>query len=138
MEIESPTLGINEAASVALIRSTIPNLKDRDDPFVILSSNEYTFMQALWTKDGYALEYQENDIDHHFESRFMLESDEIIQAFVEYLSGSQDWRDRTLFRKKRVRSMPNQFGFWIGRLLRPFIDYYRGFKAGYARARKKS
>lgn len=76
-----------------------PHLHDvfRDDKrrgeFVILSQRDETFIQASGEGEGpYVLEYREGDDWHHFTAGDTWTKEQVLDAFVSYLSGDGRWR----------------------------------------------
>jgi len=90
MKLLSPCLDLEATASPELLAESTPRLKGQVDPFIILEQSELTYMQCLWTEDGYDLEYQENSIFNHFRGTVLLSEEDIISAMQEYLSGKPD------------------------------------------------
>jgi len=125
MNLSAPTIDINSEASEELIKYAVPALKDRENPYVILSKEEATFMQTLWTKDGYVLEYQEGSVDNHFVSQEYLSSSEAVKALLSYLEERQEWKNKHKFYKKNFRDFFGSLGYVIGLFIGGII---RGFK----------
>lgn len=141
MQIEAPTLDVNCEATAELISDVISRLKGRSDPFAVLSSSDLSYMRALWTEDGFVLEYQDGSVDRHFESSTYLSAAQIEQAFKEYLRGDSSWRQRQKFTKK---VMPNdtayRTGKAIGRVFGSIVaggkGFAREFRKGFDKTRK--
>lgn len=66
------------------------------DAFVILESDEMTYMQAGGDRNvGFDLEYQEGTVEAHYRARRTdISIDEIAQAFRAYRDGQPDWKQR--------------------------------------------
>jgi hypothetical protein len=65
---------------------------EKNDAFLVLGRADMTYIQASGDqKVGFDLEYQENDIEHHYRSKRVLIADEIVNALVSYSIGSDDW-----------------------------------------------
>ena len=77
------------------IREAVLSLdQNPGEGFIILSAAEKTYLQCSGdTTSGFYMEYQENDIDHHYQAiRTDLTSDEIIATLLTYVTGSDDWK----------------------------------------------
>lgn len=85
-DISNPTEDDVRAGLKALDRET-------EDKFMILSSSETTYIQA-WgdSSQGFDLEYQEGDLQHHFVAQRKLLASETIAAFLSYLKGQTEWK----------------------------------------------
>ena len=124
MKLIAPTLDLNEEATHESIANTIQSLEKRDDPFVILQHNEMTYMQTLWTPEGFSLEYQEESSNQHFQSSYLLPKEQVISCFQAYLSNDQSWKSQVEFEQKIIKDIPFNFGRSIGQFFGGFI---RGF-----------
>jgi hypothetical protein len=76
------------------IRQAVSTLDNKNnDAFLVLEINDMTYMQTSGDpKDGFILEYQENDVKHHYQSKRELAADEVVKALVLYSVGSDDWK----------------------------------------------
>ena len=125
MRVISPSLGIEQPATAALIAKVVPELAGREDPFAILEQGELTYMQVLWTAEGYDLEYQERDIMHHFRVAKPISAPEAILALQEYLTGDETWKHRLEFVRKDIAGWRYKVGYAIGQFTGAFT---RGFR----------
>ena len=85
MKIEAPSLGVACEATEELISEVIPKLEGLRDPLVILSSSDSTYIQALWTEDGFDLEYQDGSTEQRYLASSSLSASQVEHAFVNYL-----------------------------------------------------
>lgn len=66
---------------------------NKADAFLILGTTDMTYMQTGGDqKNGFVLEYQENDTEHHYRAKRKLTADEIVKALVSYSAGSGAWK----------------------------------------------
>ena len=72
MIIHAPTLHREEEATAENIAEIVRRLPSKDKPFAILRKTNMTFIQILWTAEGYILTYQENDIHHIYRARELI------------------------------------------------------------------
>ena len=125
MKLEAPTLNVNEAARVESIARVIRELEGRENPYAILSANDLTYVQALWTEDGYVVEYQEGSIDRHFVLGDYLKSEEVENFFGSFLSEDNDWKNEYIVWRKNIRGFWRNLGYQIGIF---FGSFLRGFR----------
>ncbi len=122
MRIICPTLNRNEPASEDAIAEIVPMLRNRPDPFLILEKTEMTYMQTLWTREGYDLEYQEDTILEHYRLTELTNEDDAIWALQAYLRGKLYWKTKFKFKKKEIATtsfkLGHQLGYLVGRALR--------------------
>lgn len=131
MKLSSPTLGIDQDASPALIEEVISALPGRADLFAILVREHLSYVQTCWTPEGFVFEYQIGSVRQHFVASTFLTTGEVVQAFTEYLSGSNEWRSRYQFSRKKIGGFWFRTGNAVGRV---FGSLVRGFRD----ARKRS
>ena len=121
MKLISPTLDVNEEATTESIANVIQSLEGRDDPFAILEQNELTYLQALWTPDGYHLEVQEGNVDQHFQSTSPVPKEQVISCFQAYLSNDHSWKSEIEFEQKIIRDIPFRLGRAVGQFFGGFV-----------------
>ena len=124
MKIISPALDLNEEATLVDIPKIIQSLEDKEDPFAILEQDELTYIQTLWTPNGYHLEYQEGDVNRHFQSTSPLSKEQVAYCFQSYFSSDQNWKSQIEFEQKIIRDTPFNLGRSIGQF---FGGFLRGF-----------
>ncbi len=134
MKTEAPSLGVACEATEELISEVVPKLKGLPDPLVILSSSGSRYIQALWTEDGFDLEYQDGSTEHHYLASSSLSASQVEQAFVNYLRGNSDWRDQYDFKRKVIEGDPY---YRAGRSLGRVVGKLAGMGKGFAREFKK-
>jgi len=125
MKLSSPTLDIDEAASPGLIEEVVSALPEKADPFAILTREQLSYVQTCWTPEGFVFEYQDGSVDQHFVANTLLTADEVVQAFTEYLAGSDEWCSRYQFSAKKIRGIRFRIGYSIGSF---FGSLVRGFR----------
>lgn len=125
MQIIAPTLDREEEANEANVEEIISLLPEKSDPYAILSQSEFTYIQVLWTNDGFHLEYQENDLMHHFQLKNLLSQIQVISIFKKYLKGESSWKSELSFQKKDITSFRYKIGYHIGAFCGGFL---KGFK----------
>ena len=78
------------------IKNAVRNLKNKDEPFVILGkgATELSYIQAYRTDEAglWFLEYQDGHLDEHYRSLDFFASEAIIRIFQQYLDGNEEWR----------------------------------------------
>ena len=125
MNLSSYTLSIDEVATPKLIGEVISQLPNHEDPFATLAVDTYTYIQCLWTEDGFILEYQDGSIDRHYCSGDYLSSDAVIAALVQYHNNEDIWRTNIEFYRKNLRGFWGNLGYQIGCFIGSLT---RGFK----------
>jgi hypothetical protein len=96
-------LQVGMPATAEALHAIIPALAGQEDPFAILSpgAEDMTYMQTLWTPDGYLVEYQDGSLERHFCTvRADLSAEDVIAAFQSYAAGEGAWR--TMFEYERI------------------------------------
>ncbi|MCV6623252.1 MAG: hypothetical protein OIF51_16035 [Cellvibrionaceae bacterium] len=126
MYIEAPTLGIAEEASEDLIAEILAKLPYREDPFLILSNGDLTFMQTLWVESGFVLEYQEGSIDSHYVTVSEQDEKSVREALISYLHGSDEWMSRMEFERMKMRGRVWSIGHMAGKFLGRITRFLRG------------
>jgi hypothetical protein len=89
--ISSPHLAQVQEATENLIEQVVAKLPHQSDPYVILETGEGTYMQALWTKEGFVLEHQLVTLSCHYETRALVTHEQVIAALKSYAFGKYDW-----------------------------------------------
>ncbi len=117
MNIECPALNISKTATENDLSEALAALPGKEDPYVILSKTDMTYMQALWTEDGFILEYQENSIAHHYISIRRLSLEQVTCALINYLNGSNLWKVSVQFENKNITSASWSIGHWLGKTI---------------------
>jgi hypothetical protein len=128
MKLTAPSLGVKQPATESLIAKVVRELAGREDPFAILELDELTYMQVLWTPEGYDLEYQERNIMHHFRLARLVTAAEATLTLQNYLAGDQTWKERLEFVKKDVATWRYRIGYTIG-------QFVGGFRRGLRQVR---
>jgi len=74
---------------------------DKNDAFLALGTSETTYLQVSGDeKAGFVLEYQEDDVKHHYQAkRTDLTAAEIVKALVAYAADSEEWKKVTEWTK---------------------------------------
>ena len=114
MKIICPTLNKEEEATLQNIAEIVRLLENKEDPFVILEKDEMTYIQTLWTPDGYDLEYQDGDIFEHYWLAELTTQDDVIWALQSYLKGEPYWKIKFKFEKKEIPTLSYKIGHKIG------------------------
>jgi hypothetical protein len=131
MKIKSPILNINEEATEDLVNKVIRALKsEKVGPFAILSSGELTYVQTVWTENGFVLEFQEGSTDRHYVVMHYLSVPKVQDIFCRFLNGDDSWKGSYPIKKKKVVSLFYKASYALGNFLGNLV---RGFNE----ARKK-
>jgi hypothetical protein len=123
--LESPHLQKPIAATPENISEVIASLPQQKegDRFAILTKNPQTYVQGLWTADGFQLEYQEGSIAEHYHcTREDLSAAEVSEVFRDYLADDIFWKRRFHFECRDLRTPSFRAGFWLGHLLGKIAD----------------
>jgi hypothetical protein len=126
MRIICPTLNRDEPASEDAIADIVPMLENKSDAFLILERNEMTYMQTLWMKGGYDIEYQEGTILEHYWLAELTDKDNVICALQSYLRGELYWKTKFKFEKKEIATMSFKLGHQMGYLVGRAWRFLRG------------
>lgn len=122
MKILSPTLNRQEEATEENIAEIVCLLEEKRDTFAILEINDLTYMQTLWTANGYDLEYQEGSILNHYRVKELLTQEEAIWVLTSYSRGETCWKTKFEFEQKEIATHSYKcgyrIGYFLGRLLR--------------------
>ena len=129
MKIKAPTLNRDNDATAAIIAEIIPQLVGQPDPFAILEQSEMTYIQALWTKNGFDIEYQERDLMHHYQITKLLPGEQVIAIFQEYLKYGTNWKPQFEFQRKNVATFQYKLGYHIGTFVGSFLKGLRESRA---------
>jgi len=85
-KIQNPTESDIQRAVYAL--DTVKN-----DAFLILGPTDMTYIQTTGDqRNGFLVEYQENDVRHHYRAKRKLNADEIVKTLGSYSAGSDVWK----------------------------------------------
>jgi len=86
-----------------------------NDSFLVLSSSDMSYIQASGSFDeGFILEYQEESIEHHYACVDQLISQEkLIQAFKDYLNGTDAWKNDLAWEKEEISSRESGAGIIV-------------------------
>jgi len=125
MNLLAPTLGIEQPATEALIATVVLDLAGRRDPFAILQQDKLTYMQVLWTVQGYDVEYQEGDIMHHFQLAQPATAAQATLALQNYLVGNDTWKARLRFVRKNIAGWHYRIGYAVGQFAGAFTRAFR-------------
>lgn len=126
MTLESPHLSATVAATHASIAELIPRLVGAENPFAIVSADEMTYAQVLWTPSGFSFDYQTGRIDQHYRTvRDDLTVDETIAALNSYAAGAPIWAPGLEFERIELRSIWYRIGYRIGYARGRVIQHWR-------------
>jgi hypothetical protein len=68
------------------------SILDDDNFFLILNAKE-DFIQVSYSNKGYDIQYKEND--KQYAARDYMSKEQVIEAFINYFNGKDDWRQLT-------------------------------------------
>ena len=99
MKLETAkSLGFAQVSEQQL-REVFADDKGRGE-FVILSQKPEVYIQAGGDDDGpYVLEYRDGDADHHFSAGDNFRKEDVLRAFLWYLTGDTRWRSEFSWQK---------------------------------------
>ncbi len=102
MKLETAGYGKLPEINEQQLRQMFDN-DERRGEFVILSQEPEVYMQASGDGDGpYCLEYRDGDGDHHFSAAGELRKEDVLRAFLWYLTGDARWRSEFSWEKMSV------------------------------------
>ena len=124
MKLICPTLDRDEKATPQNIEEIVSLLENKEDPFLILQKDEMTYIQTLWTPEGYDMEYQEGNIFEHYWLSELANKNDIIWAFQNYLKYQPYWKTKFKFEKKDIATLSykigHKMGYFLGKIARLF------------------
>jgi hypothetical protein len=126
MIIHAPTLKREEEATAENITEIVRLLKGKDKPYAILKDTNMTFMQILWTPEGYILAYQEKDIMHIYRAREFVSQADAIWALQSYLKREERWKSKFAFEHKTIDSPLVKISYTLGTIAGKIIQFIRG------------
>lgn len=103
MKFTSPVLKRTIKADKTKLADLLKMIKKTDDPFLIVSESEMTYIQVFWTSKGYIIEYQEGSIKKHFESVKKVTMTEARKSIELYMDGDKSWKDRVEYIKMKIQ-----------------------------------
>ena len=130
MKITSPTLNIDENASDSIIQSIFSALPEKSDPYVILEVSDMSYLQSVWTENGFIVEFQIDSIDQHYIINNALTCDQVVQLFTLYFTSDDRWLGNYEYTRKNLRGFWGGLGYSIGNFVGSIT---RGFKEGSAK-----
>jgi len=102
----------------------LPLLENKEDPFLILQKDDMTYIQTLWTPEGYDLEYQEGNIFEHYWLSELANKNDIIWALQNYLKYQPYWKTKFKFEKKDIATLSykigHKMGYFFGKITKLF------------------
>ena len=126
MIIHAPILKREEEATAENIAEIVRRLPGKDKPFAILRKTNMTFIQILWTAEGYILAYQENDIHHIYRARELISQEDAIWALQSYLKGEERWKSKFDFEHKPIDSPIVKISYTLGTIVGKIIQFFKG------------
>jgi hypothetical protein len=126
MIIHAPTLKCEEEATPENIAEIVRRLKGKDKPFAILKKTNTTFVQILWTAEGYILAYQENDIHHIYRAKELVSQKDTTWALQSYLKGEDGWKSKFEFEHKTIDNPLVKISYQLGIIAGKIIQFIRG------------
>ena len=89
----------------------------KTDPFAILEVDEQTYLQTLWTSDGFVLDFQEGGMAAHYRCLAPMTVEDTVTAFQQYLAWNGEWRPHSDYKRVELRSLLFRVSFGIGRFV---------------------
>lgn len=97
----SPWLLKDQPAYSQIIPDLLATLQKREDPYLVVESGDEKYIQTLWTKDGYLLEYRDGSPDSHFRASSYLDSAKVSKVICGYID-SKSWNEEVEFQKVKI------------------------------------
>lgn len=85
--------------SASDIRHAIESLDVDESTYAILTRSPQTYMQTMRLEEGFELEYQEGDTDHHYQADRLLTAEEVIAAMDSYAADDPEWKTMVAWQK---------------------------------------
>ena len=126
MIIQAPILHREEEATAENIAEIVRRLRGKDKPFAILRKTNMTFIQILWTSEGYILAYQENDIDHIYRAKELVSQADAIWALQSYLKGEERWKSKFEFEHKTIDNPVVKISYQLGTIVGKLVKFIKG------------
>ena len=126
MIIHAPTLKREEEATAENIAEIVRRIKGKDKPFAILKQTNMTFIQTLWTSEGYILAYQENDIEHIYRAKELVSQKDTIWALQSYLKGDESWKSKFDFEHKTIDNPLVKISYTLGTIIGKVVNFIKG------------
>ena len=117
MHLSSPHLAGPVDPTPTSVAELIPLLVGKTDPFAILEVDEQTYLQTLWTLDGFVLDFQEGSMAAHYRCLAPMTVEDTISAFQQYLAWNGKWRPHSAYQRIELRSLLFRVSFGIGRFI---------------------
>lgn len=98
--LECPELRFNKSPTPEDIERIIGGLQpEMDNPFAILATGDGTYLQTYRDPKGFVLEYQLVNTSSHYEIPKLTTAAKVIEAFVSYNAGDNQWLEMFSWRK---------------------------------------
>lgn len=121
MRILAPSIKLESEADASLIRQAVLELRNKDNPYLILEKDDMTYAQAVWVDEKMDLEYQVGSIFEHFQSTSLLCSDDVISALISYSNGEKEWNIGIHFERKNIQGKSGSIGYRLGKFIGGFF-----------------
>ena len=126
MIIHAPTLKREEEATAENVAEIVRRLKGKDKPFAILRQTNMTFIQILWTPEGYIVAYQENDFHHIYRAKELVSQKDTIWALQSYLKGEEHWKSKFNFEHKTIDNPIVRISYTLGTIVGKIVKFIKG------------
>lgn len=73
------------------LRHAIETLDVDVNTYAILTRSPQAYLQTMRLEEGFELEYQQGDTDHHYQADRLLTADEVIAAMTYYAADDPKW-----------------------------------------------
>lgn len=91
--VSSPELAHQMHGYPELIEDLVELLPDRANPFVVVDRDDETYMQAMWTEEGWLLEHRAGGPDAHYSLEpAMATAEQVRDALIDYMRDGSAWR----------------------------------------------
>jgi hypothetical protein len=103
MKLISTSLSLNIEPSIADVNKALLDIQNvKQYPIIILAHNKTNYLQTIYSKEGYVLEYKCGPAEERLRSKDNLNIDEISKAFKLYLQKNILWKDGIEFEKINI------------------------------------
>lgn len=126
MKIYAPVIGVEKEANIEIIASTLKGISNKKvDGFAILSTDDdLTYIQALWNKESFIVEFQEGSVAKHYRFDGLMSLSQATSLFESYISGSSSWNQGMSCRVVKTLGFWHGLGYSLGSF---FGNLARGF-----------
>ena len=115
MRLVSPSLNIDEIATLELIENTLNSINEQIDSFAVLAKDDMNYVQTLNTENGFIVQFQNGSIEEHYEFETYLSRPQTLKLFKAYFCREVHWSGNLSYSKVELRGFWGKLGLVLGR-----------------------